>query len=491
MVQDVRCSDSPAPSGLEDLGERELLDTATGLRRARRLAEVDEMRVAAQWAVVHGQPRDERDPMSQPGGDGTPAVREYCLAELAMAQESHALTARALIADTLDLIHRLPRTWAVVRAGSCEPWVARKVAVLSRALLADTVGVVDRAVSRAIAGHAPSTVLGIARAKVIEADPETHAAERARVRHERYVRLSRADEFGYRHLIARVTAGDATWLDAMVDRVADILAQRHGHDHNHDELRSLAMGWLARPADLLTLLLEHTDKDTGKDDGEPAEQPAWAPDHMGANLRRLQALSPRQLASLRGRGHLFVHITDTALRTGTGTVRVEGVGPVSVPQLAEILGHADVTVQPVLDLRDRRRADAYEHPEAVKDHVWTQTGGDVFPYSPRTATRDTVDFDHSTPFDRTGPPGQTGPHNSGPLRRRHHRWKTHGGYRCHTAGPGRHLWQTPHGLYYLVDHLGTRRIDDHEVELILTAPPGVEIYLSPPSWATTPAGGRE
>ena len=68
-------------------------------------------------------------------------------------------------------------------------------------------------------------MFAIARAKIIEADPETHAAERERIRHERYVRLSRADEFGYRHLIARVTAGDAAWIDAMIDRVADILAR--------------------------------------------------------------------------------------------------------------------------------------------------------------------------------------------------------------------------------------------------------------------------
>jgi hypothetical protein len=69
-----------------------------------------------------------------------------------------------------------------------------------------------------------------------------HRAEQERSRHERYVRLSRSDEFGYRHLIARVTAGDAAWLDAMVDRVADILSATIGADHNHDELRSTEVG---------------------------------------------------------------------------------------------------------------------------------------------------------------------------------------------------------------------------------------------------------
>jgi hypothetical protein len=125
----------------------------------------------------------------------------------------------------------------------------------------------------------------------------------------------------------------------------------------------------------------------------------------------------------------------------------------------------------------RRRVDAYEHPEVVKDHVWAQTGGDCFPFSPRTATRDGVDYDHSTPYDDTGPPGQTGPHNSGPLRRRHHRHKTHGGFTARVAGPGRFLWRTPHGLAYLVDHTGTSRLTPHQAEVMTdAADDGVEIY---------------
>ncbi len=361
--------------------------------------------------------------------------------------------------------------------------MARKVAVLTRALLSEQVGRVDRAVAKAIAGHAPSTVLEIARAKTIEADPETHRAERERSRHERYVRLSRTDEYGYRHIIARITAGDAAWIDAMVDRVADILTTTMGHDHNHDELRSLAMGWLARPVELLKLLLDHTQPAPDDDTGEPEQptQPGWAPDHMADTVERLCALPARKLAKLRGRGRLFVHLTDDALRTRTGVARIEGIGPIDITQLHEVLGNADITITPVLDLRLRRRTDAYEHPETIKDHVWTQTGGDCFPYTPRTATRDTVDYDHAIPYDDTGPPGQTGPHNSGPLRRTHHRTKTHGGLTTRVVGPGRHLWRTPHGLAYLVDHTGTTRLTEHQAETMADAiKDGVELYFGGP-----------
>ncbi|MCY7401733.1 MAG: hypothetical protein LH477_12430 [Nocardioides sp.] len=464
----------------DEASARGLLDLASQAMHERRLAEVEELQLAAQWAVLHGEPTDRRDPMVTPGGDGTPSVRDYAIPELAMARETHPATTRALMADALDLMHRLPRTWAVVEAGECEPWVARKVAVISRALMGETVGLVDRAVAKAIAGHAPSTVLDIARAKTIAADPETHRAERERSRHERYVRLSRADEFGYRHIIARVSAGDAAWIDAMVDRVAEILALTQGHDHNHDELRSLAMGWLARPLDLLRLLVQHTDLEEDPETGEPV-RPAWMPDHTRQTVDTLCALPAHRFAALRNRGRLFVHVSDEALRTGVGVARIEGVGPIDVAQLSEVLGNCAVTVTPVLDLAQRRRADAYEHPERLKDHVWTQTGGDCSPWSPRTATRDGVDFDHTIPYvppDEGGPPGQTGAHNSGPLRRGNHRWKTHGGYRSRVVGPGRHLWVTPHGLTLLVDHTGTHRLDEHQADAMVNAPDGVEIYFS-------------
>ena len=118
------------PRAADEASATQVLTMATSALRARRLAEVDELRLAIEWAVLSGHPRDDRDPMLTPGGDGTPEVREHAIPELAMARETHPATTRALIADGLDLVHRLPRTWAVVAAGGCEPWVARKVAAM-------------------------------------------------------------------------------------------------------------------------------------------------------------------------------------------------------------------------------------------------------------------------------------------------------------------------------------------------------------------------
>ena len=42
-----------------------------------------------------------------------------------------------------------------------------------------------------------------------------------------------------------------------------------------------------------------------------------------------------------------------------------------------------------------------------------------------------------------------------PLCRRHHRFKTHGGWRYHVLEPGSYVWTSPHGYQYLRDHTGT------------------------------------
>lgn len=177
---------------------------------------------------------------------------------------------------------------------------------------------------------------------------------------------------------------------------------------------------------------------------------------------------------------LYVHLHEAAL-AGAGTVaRVEGLGPVHLATLAGLLGRTRLTVRPVRDLSSRVRSTAYEHPESLKEQTYLRTSGDYWPYATSTSRR--VDYDHPTPYDDTGPPGrqpgQTGSHNSGPLGRRHHRWKTHAGYRSRQCGEGRYVWLTPHGLAFLVDHLGTRRIDPAKAREIYDAPPGVDLYFT-------------
>ncbi|MCH1867583.1 hypothetical protein [Nocardioides sp. CFH 31398] len=283
------------------LGEWEMSPTAEVLFRAeeavrrRREAELDELVACLTWCD-----RFASDPRDEPGhtptrgevlggeklvaiaGEGAPLVRDLSLLELGIALARHPVSVRAMCADALDLRHRLPRTWRHVMDGRAEAWVARRVASLSRTVPAARMSVVDAAVAEAIIGVSPSRVLEVAEASVIAADPEGHRARAAASRAKRYVGLGRADSTGMRTLIARLGTGDAVFVDAMVSRVADILAVQRAAtglpDLPRDTLRAEAMGWLARPAELMGLLVAH-----GADPADPtgdgcAEDNPFPPD---------------------------------------------------------------------------------------------------------------------------------------------------------------------------------------------------------------------
>ncbi|NPC44013.1 hypothetical protein [Nocardioides sp. zg-1230] len=491
-----------------DLDATGLLAAATEAEHAARLAEVHKLEVLAAWAAVHStDPTEGPDGhvarrignvLRQVGGEGTPGVQDFCLGEIALARGAGATATQHMLADVLDLQHRLPLTWAVCRRGECEVWVARRVAKLSRHLGADTVGLVDSAVSRMIATEAIGRVLDVAAAKIIEADPAAHEERCEAERRRRYVGLGRTDDHGLRTLIARLEAGDAAAVDAIVHRVGEILAPRHPEAHP-DELRAHAFGWLARPAELFTLLLEHTTTPPEPQHEPEPELEDVAEPEPERGLSRALAFPADLLDTLREvdvrplapKAVLHVHLHEASLHgfggvdAVAGVARVEGLGPLTLARLTELLGRHDLTVQPVKDLSDRVRHTAYEHPESLRDQVHLVTGGDYWPYA--TSTSRHVDLDHPTPYDhghesgdegRDPPPGQTGSHNSGPLGRRHHRWKTHAGYRSRQCGEGRYVWLTPHNMGFLIDHTGTHRIHPEKARIILEAPAGVDLYYA-------------
>lgn len=439
-------------TSISDLDAAGVLAASGGALRRRREAQVEDLLLVLQWADLHGA-----DPQEQPGavpvgrggerlvelgGDGTPRVQELCVHELAIARHTHPASTRATMGDALDLRHRLPLTWAQVVALECETWVACKVARMSRRLDRDQVQIVDQAVASAIAGQSPGRVLAIAEAKVIEADPAAHVARFEEGRRRRGVWVSRTDlETGTRSVFSRVEPGDAAWVDAIVERIADALLARpdllRAHhpdlpvelaDLGHDELRAIAFGWLARPEDVCELLRIKADE-----------------------------LLPRRPHA---RAVIYLHLHESALAgTSTAPARVEGLGPMLLDQVVSLLGHAHVTVKPVIDLDDHRSVNAYEFPTAVTERTRLRCVGDVFPYATNTATMTgRYDDDHAVPYDPLGPPGQTGDHNDAPLTRSHHRAKTHRGYRVKQIGDGAYLWTTPHGLRRLVDADGTHEL---------------------------------
>lgn len=467
---------------------RELLARAEELVTRRRQAEVDDLLTVLAWADTHdGDPQSEPAPaplgfggprLVQVGGAGTPEVVDLCFAEIAIARQAGEVATRNLTADALDLRHRLPALWAQVQDLACEAWVARKIARMSRPLSRDVVRVVDDAVADAI-GQSPARLLTIAEAKVVEADQVAHDArvETNRRRKGVWFPTPRPGELidddsgaaGVRTVFGRLDEADAVDLEQAVDDLADILADRADYPSDNeptrDQLRADSLGLLARPADALALL-------RGDDEASTDEPP---------NVADKAAGDPAPRARQRRLARLVVHLSDLTLFGVTGGIaRVEDLGPMLLDQIADLLRHRDIEVLPVIDLRETRAVNGYEHPADMRARTMIRTGGDVFPHSAaRPEAR--VDHDHAVAYDPTGPPGQTGDHNDAPLTRRHHRAKTHLGYRVTQLAPGAYRWCSPGGLGRVVTPRGTRRVD------LLTTDSGRifgEVY--PPPTGTTP-----
>jgi hypothetical protein len=162
------------------------------------------------------------------------------------------------------------------------------------------------------------------------------------------------------------------------------------------------------------------------------------------------------------RTELYVHLTDLTLATGTGVLRIEGLGPMIADQLTELVGHGPYIVKPVIDLNDAVSVNAYEIPDRIRERVKLTHPVELFPFGTRETSR-SIDLDHIRPFDPLGPPGQTSTPSLAPLSRYGHRVKTHAqGWDVHRVDYRTLEWTTPHGFRFHVDPRGTRRIRKDE-----------------------------
>ncbi|WP_235735835.1 DUF222 domain-containing protein [Nocardioides alcanivorans] len=491
----------------------DLLQAAAETLHRRRLEEVAELEVLAAWADVHSADSPGSGPLIHPGGQGTPGVHDHAMGEIALARHTGVMATINATADVLDLRHRLPSIWAKTQHAVVDVWVVRKIARLTRHLPHTAVALVDTAITPILEREGTGRILDITAAKIIEADPDLHTQRVETEKKRRYVNLGQTDEHGLRTLIARLEAGDATYIEATVTRVADILKTRHDN-HTPDELRAKALGYLARPAELLALLTANTDphgnldphlphdpwnptpptapEPTGPDEDEDADQPPLNK-AIAFPADLLDRLTEVDWAVLKPKHTLYVHLHETALHGTPGVARIESLGAMTLAQLHGLLAGATVTVKPVIDLHDKIRATAYEHPEALKERIHLTTGGDYWPWANSTNRR--LDYDHVHPYQPDQPDqpagpgrtdGQTGTDNAGPLGRRHHRYKTHAGYRATQTGPGEYVWTTPHHQAFLVNHTGSQQIDPQVAEALINRPRWHEQTPRPPAHAPPP-----
>ena len=482
---------------IEELDGNQAADELARSRELLLAAEAGQFLLAAHWADLHAPDYVDVTLASLPGvggvvaagPDGCPEIDEFAGAELAALTGQATRAGERMVRDAVTVRHRHPGLWERLRAGQVRVWMARKVAQRCAAagLSQAQAHWVDAETTPYVASLPPSRFFDLLEAKIVEVDPlaaEERDLERAR---RRFVQAGPRDEHGLRTLVARAHAGDVTYVVAVLDRLATVLAEQ-GDTGSADERRAKALRILANPARALALLLgasDDSDSDLA-DDLHPGGDAGWMVDAGGRALPGFpsaethapppgeaeEGLDPALLARVLealehfDAGHLdpvtvvHAHFSAEALERRFGTVRVEDLGPWTVRQLQSWLSHPEspeqiqsrITVRAVLDARSVQPVDRYEIPPRMAELVALRQPFEVFPYGVASARR--ADKDHVVPY-RRGHPQQTRADNLAPLGRRHHRIKTHGGWALRREDDGVYWWRTRHGHWLRVDEHGT------------------------------------
>lgn len=472
-------STTPTPRPGVELPESALatIEALRAERRLRRESEAREFRLIAHLADLYSDVDDAepvlpgRERLVPIGSGGTPEVAEGCVLELAADLHVRPEEAHQLIATALDCRHRLPMIWGMVQDLEVPVYQARHIAQVTHELDAQRAGLVDLELSRQIVGMSFRRVKKLTAAVVLrQLDAEVAEQRRREALEARGVWIGQSDH-GVADVMAVVDAADAVQVDAMIERLVQVL-RRGGATGTADALRARALGIMATPA--LALQLLQADLLDQLPVGEEFAR-VCARDGQAGHVCGTISVDPDALLP---KAQLVVHLTDTTLATGGGLVRCDKLNPLLAGWFPEAFGHHRFTVRPVIDQNHQVPSDSYECPPTMREAVTLRNPWEVFPWSTRTSPG--LDLDHTIPWQPrattmaksvgapcadpltrttagelveasppTGVPGQTHPDNLGPLSRLAHRAKTHFGWRLFQPLPGVFLWQTPLGYRYL------------------------------------------
>lgn len=423
---------------LEDLSGKELLDQVDALHAQQRRTELLILQAAYQHAVLNIE--ETIDPQRTAfgreravflGGEGTPKVAEFAAADLGGRLQLSPFAAGLLMADALDLRHRLPQLWGRVRAMEVKVSYARYVAKKTRELSPARAAYVDERVVESADGRLPwSRFAALVEAAIIASDPVASAEAEERAAKAQFAQPTQSDEHGLRGFYIRADFATIARFDAAVAYFADALSAL-GDTRSLDERRVTAVLILANPTHAVDLLQAYAE---------------WREADGAAPVVDLAKLMPVV--------QVFVHVSSE----DNEVTRIEGVGPVSPTWVRHHLGEkCRFKITPVIDLALQAPVDAYEIPDRHRQAVHLMTPADVFPFATNTTRGKQID--HTVPYQPGAPPGQSRIGNYGPLSTTHHRIKTFGGWEVKQPLPGIFLWRDRYGATYLVDHTGTRRID--------------------------------
>ncbi len=402
--------------------------------------------------VAHTAAADRGRPIMRTlGGDGTPAVSEFLVPEVALAFGCSERDATSYLAVGLDLRFRLRCTNAEFGGGRISYGHAKVISEATRHLPVDAAEALDGVLADAATTRTPARLRILARRKAAAADPTGLADRHSDAMSNRGTAMfSIGDGMGSFCLTTSLTAAVAVadQIDEWAAKLRTLQPQLPLDAHRADAATRLLLGQhpltganlLARPA-------AGTDGDTSPATATP-ELTTWLP----------------------ARTELRVTMTaDTLLGLDDDTCDLDGHGPITATQARHLaLRSAPVTLRRVFtDPADNSilflDANRYRFTRDQIACITTLHPYSTFPGATTPATR--CDIDHLNEY-RTGPPadadqaarsgdppGQTMVRNGQPLGRRHHRPKTHGGWKVHADPHDPHTfhWTSPHGRTYTVN----------------------------------------
>lgn len=273
---------------------RVVADELLAAVNTQRLAELEQLRLVGELVdcydhvetpLIEGAAR-----LVPSGGDGTPAVDEFLVKELAPLLRLSEANAWQLIRDAVNLRDRHPQTWCSLLLGQGQVWHARQIARACADLPLEAALWVDDRVGPAL-GQLPWARLQRKLAgHVVTADKDLAAAKRARARKERFVQIRHTGQ-GTSWLVALLSTPDAVALDKAIQAISHDLLGDGTYPGTPDEARAEALGILATPTstqassgvtgrqldDALTLPADTAIPNAGTSVGDPSGPPILRP----------------------------------------------------------------------------------------------------------------------------------------------------------------------------------------------------------------------
>lgn len=425
----------------------DLLELFRASRHQQAAEELRQLRLALDYCAFNSADSLHPEAATMPGtdrevglaGEGAPSVTEFAVIELGAVAGMSTDAARTYLGRVLELGHRLPETWRATCAGAVPVWRALRIADHTLRLPADAAAWVDLQVAPVAGRIGPVLLDRLVEEAVLRFDPETAALLALEALETRHATVTVEHIIDAALCTGRLDAvldvADALDLDAALAELAADLAEA-GDASPLDVRRAKALGLLARG------------EAPGPVAGAAAGRDGAAEARAGDAARR----RPRQVV-------LHVHLTELALHgcgdgvaTLTTTHTGHPLGQVCVEQVQEWCAGdgAVITVRPILDLAESLESAGYRPSARLQEQVISLHPRCAFPHCTRPSG--SADLDHIVEFASGGP---TRTENLAPLCRRHHRAKTHGGWRYVRLGPAEYLWTSPHGHQWVTDPDGT------------------------------------